>query len=150
MFSVQTVYMISRVLLQDNVLNIINQIMDECIPHERANRDFCVKFPEEIRHDNLAGQLWFGAEVGLSNFCSVGLIDTLLYKATCTFSGFSERGTKIITEQSKQENSLWVLREMGFFNCGFGWANSIPGYFHNCALSVFYSEKLLFCGLASE
>lgn len=50
-------------LLQDNVLNIINQIMDECIPEDRANRDFCVKFPEEIRHDNLAGQLWFGAEV---------------------------------------------------------------------------------------
>uniref|UniRef100_A0A3Q3GAT2 Lateral signaling target protein 2 homolog n=1 Tax=Labrus bergylta TaxID=56723 RepID=A0A3Q3GAT2_9LABR len=47
---------------QDNVLNIINQIMDECIPDDRANRDFCVKFPEEIRHDNLAGQLWFGAE----------------------------------------------------------------------------------------
>ncbi|XP_037602550.1 lateral signaling target protein 2 homolog isoform X3 [Sebastes umbrosus] len=47
---------------QDNVLNIINQIMDECIPNDRANRDFCVKFPEEIRHDNLAGQLWFGAE----------------------------------------------------------------------------------------
>ncbi|XP_068582429.1 lateral signaling target protein 2 homolog isoform X1 [Cebidichthys violaceus] len=36
--------------------------MDECIPNDRANRDFCVKFPEEIRHDNLAGQLWFGAE----------------------------------------------------------------------------------------
>ncbi|XP_072563507.1 lateral signaling target protein 2 homolog isoform X2 [Paramormyrops kingsleyae] len=47
---------------QDNVLNIINQIMDECIPGDRANRDFSVKFPEEIRHDNLAGQLWFGAE----------------------------------------------------------------------------------------
>ncbi|XP_069008327.1 lateral signaling target protein 2 homolog isoform X1 [Embiotoca jacksoni] len=47
---------------QDNVLNIIGQIMDECIPNNRANRDFCVKFPEEIRHDNLAGQLWFGAE----------------------------------------------------------------------------------------
>ncbi|XP_070835562.1 lateral signaling target protein 2 homolog isoform X2 [Chaetodon trifascialis] len=47
---------------QDNVLNIINQIMDECIPNDRANRDFAVKFPEEIRHDNLAGQLWFGAE----------------------------------------------------------------------------------------
>ncbi|XP_041133648.1 lateral signaling target protein 2 homolog isoform X4 [Polyodon spathula] len=47
---------------QDNVLNIINQIMDECISSDRANRDFCVKFPEEIRHDNLAGQLWFGAE----------------------------------------------------------------------------------------
>ncbi|XP_068831447.1 lateral signaling target protein 2 homolog isoform X2 [Capricornis sumatraensis] len=36
--------------------------MDACIPHDRAPRDFCVKFPEEIRHDNLAGQLWFGAE----------------------------------------------------------------------------------------
>ncbi|XP_011615717.2 lateral signaling target protein 2 homolog isoform X2 [Takifugu rubripes] len=47
---------------QDNVLNIITQIMDECIPNDRANRDFSVKFPEEIRHDNLAGQLWFGAE----------------------------------------------------------------------------------------
>ena len=51
-------------LFQDNVLNIINQIMEECIPQDRAPRDFCVKFPEEIRHDNLAGQLWFGAEVG--------------------------------------------------------------------------------------
>ncbi|RVE57217.1 hypothetical protein OJAV_G00214180 [Oryzias javanicus] len=47
---------------QDSVLNIISQIMDECIPNDRANRDFSVKFPEEIRHDNLAGQLWFGAE----------------------------------------------------------------------------------------
>ncbi|CAK6433350.1 unnamed protein product [Pipistrellus nathusii] len=47
---------------QDNVLNIIDQIMDACIPQDRAPRDFCVKFPEEIRHDNLAGQLWFGAE----------------------------------------------------------------------------------------
>lgn len=44
-------------------MNIISQIMDECIPNDRANRDFSVKFPEEIRHDNLAGQLWFGAEV---------------------------------------------------------------------------------------
>ncbi|OXB78828.1 UNVERIFIED_CONTAM: hypothetical protein H355_011846 [Colinus virginianus] len=57
-----TIYTLFCILFQDNVLNIINQIMDECIPHERANRDFCVKFPEEIRHDNLAGQLWFGAE----------------------------------------------------------------------------------------
>ncbi|XP_025777388.1 lateral signaling target protein 2 homolog [Puma concolor] len=36
--------------------------MDVCIPQDRAPRDFCVKFPEEIRHDSLAGQLWFGAE----------------------------------------------------------------------------------------
>lgn len=71
--SVGTVLTLSFILLQDNVLNIINQIMDECIPHERANRDFCVKFPEEIRHDNLAGQLWFGAEVSLSPFLLVGI-----------------------------------------------------------------------------
>lgn len=63
-------------LFQDNVLNIINQIMDVCIPQDRAPRDFCVKFPEEIRHDNLAGQLWFGAEVvggrrGLGSRCWV-------------------------------------------------------------------------------
>lgn len=45
------------------MLNIIDQIMDACIPQDRAPRDFCVKFPEEIRHDSLAGQLWFGAEV---------------------------------------------------------------------------------------
>lgn len=62
----------SRARLQDNVLNIINQIMDECIPNDRANRDFSVKFPEEIRHDNLAGQLWFGAEVMYSLQCQSG------------------------------------------------------------------------------
>lgn len=73
-----SVFMLPYTLLQDNVLNIINQIMDECIPHERANRDFCVKFPEEIRHDNLAGQLWFGAEVGLSSFYYLGLMANFL------------------------------------------------------------------------
>ena len=29
----------------------------------RAPRDFRVKFPDDIMSDNLAGQLWFGAEV---------------------------------------------------------------------------------------
>uniref|UniRef100_A0A4W5QKR9 Lateral signaling target protein 2 homolog n=1 Tax=Hucho hucho TaxID=62062 RepID=A0A4W5QKR9_9TELE len=47
---------------QDNVLSILNQIMNECIPGERASRDFYVKFPEEIQQENLEGQLWFGAE----------------------------------------------------------------------------------------
>uniref|UniRef100_A0A1B6D072 Lateral signaling target protein 2 homolog n=1 Tax=Clastoptera arizonana TaxID=38151 RepID=A0A1B6D072_9HEMI len=47
---------------QDRVLTICNKIMDELIPHERANRDFRVKFPDDVMHDNLAGQLWFGAE----------------------------------------------------------------------------------------
>ncbi|XP_066588983.1 lateral signaling target protein 2 homolog isoform X2 [Prorops nasuta] len=47
---------------QDKVLTICNQIMDELIPESRANRDFRVKFPDDVMQENLAGQLWFGAE----------------------------------------------------------------------------------------
>lgn len=47
---------------QDRVLTITNAIMDVLIPNERANRDFRVKFPEDVLQENLAGQLWFGAE----------------------------------------------------------------------------------------
>ncbi|CAA9997517.1 unnamed protein product [Nesidiocoris tenuis] len=47
---------------QDKVLNICNKIMDELIPSDRADRDFRVKFPDDVMQDNLAGQLWFGAE----------------------------------------------------------------------------------------
>ncbi|RZF40931.1 hypothetical protein LSTR_LSTR017483 [Laodelphax striatellus] len=47
---------------QDKVLTICNKIMDELIPDERADRDFRVKFPDDVMQDNLAGQLWFGAE----------------------------------------------------------------------------------------
>lgn len=38
-------------------------IMDEVIPDERAARDFRAKFPDDVLQENLAGQLWFGAEV---------------------------------------------------------------------------------------
>ncbi|CAH0554729.1 unnamed protein product [Brassicogethes aeneus] len=47
---------------QDKVLTITNAIMDVLIRDERANRDFRVKFPEDVLQENLAGQLWFGAE----------------------------------------------------------------------------------------
>ncbi|KAL6262012.1 hypothetical protein P5V15_007101 [Pogonomyrmex californicus] len=47
---------------QDKVLTICNQIMDDLIPENRANRDFRVKFPDDVMQENLAGQLWFGAE----------------------------------------------------------------------------------------
>ncbi|XP_059468991.1 lateral signaling target protein 2 homolog isoform X2 [Neocloeon triangulifer] len=47
---------------QDKVLNICNRIMEQLIPDERANRDFRVKFPDDVMQENLAGQLWFGAE----------------------------------------------------------------------------------------
>ncbi|XP_072923849.1 lateral signaling target protein 2 homolog isoform X1 [Hemitrygon akajei] len=47
---------------QDHMLQIINQIMDECIPNERPNREFQVKFPDEVLQDQLGVQLWFAAE----------------------------------------------------------------------------------------
>ncbi|XP_046994160.1 lateral signaling target protein 2 homolog [Schistocerca americana] len=47
---------------QHKVLTICNRIMDDVIPCDRANRDFRVKFPDDVMQENLAGQLWFGAE----------------------------------------------------------------------------------------
>ncbi|KAL0860939.1 hypothetical protein ABMA27_009471 [Loxostege sticticalis] len=47
---------------QDRVLNITSQIMDQILGDERVARGFRVKFPEDVLQDNLAGQLWFGAE----------------------------------------------------------------------------------------
>uniref|UniRef100_A0A7E4UZI4 FYVE-type domain-containing protein n=1 Tax=Panagrellus redivivus TaxID=6233 RepID=A0A7E4UZI4_PANRE len=49
---------------QDRVLLIINEMLTSLYPLEsdRANRDFRAKFPDEVIHDNLSGQLWFGAE----------------------------------------------------------------------------------------
>lgn len=47
---------------QDKVLTVIQKIMEEAIPAQRANRDFRVKFPDDVLQDSLAGQLWFGAE----------------------------------------------------------------------------------------
>ncbi|XP_057375013.1 lateral signaling target protein 2 homolog [Daphnia carinata] len=47
---------------QDKVLTICSQLMDEVMPLERACRDFRSKFPDDVLQENLAGQLWFGAE----------------------------------------------------------------------------------------
>ena len=52
-------------MCQDKVLGIIQQIMDDVILEQRANRDFRVKFPDDVLQESLAGQLWFGAEVRL-------------------------------------------------------------------------------------
>ena len=50
-------------MLQDKLLNVVEKIMDDAIPSQRASRDFRVKFPDDVMQDNLGGQLWFGAEV---------------------------------------------------------------------------------------
>ncbi|MFH4975663.1 hypothetical protein AB6A40_002372 [Gnathostoma spinigerum] len=49
---------------QDRLLHIISEMMIIVFPREsdRACRDYRVKFPDEIIHDSLPGQLWFGAE----------------------------------------------------------------------------------------
>ena len=48
---------------QDKVLVVVQKIIDEAIGSQKANRDFRVKFPDDVLQENLAGQLWFGAEV---------------------------------------------------------------------------------------
>ncbi|KAK0396274.1 hypothetical protein QR680_001651 [Steinernema hermaphroditum] len=49
---------------QDRLLHIVSEMLVIVFPHEsdRACRDYRVKFPDEVVHDNLPGQLWFGAE----------------------------------------------------------------------------------------
>lgn len=56
---------------QDKVLTVVQKIMEEAIPGQRANRDFRVKFPDDVLQDSLAGQLWFGAEACIIFNCSV-------------------------------------------------------------------------------
>ena len=38
-------------------------MLDEVVGEDRAPRDFRAKFPDDVLQENLAGQLWFGAEV---------------------------------------------------------------------------------------
>uniref|UniRef100_A0A1B0C2V1 Lateral signaling target protein 2 homolog n=1 Tax=Glossina palpalis gambiensis TaxID=67801 RepID=A0A1B0C2V1_9MUSC len=47
---------------QDKVLAITDLIIEELLGDERESRAFRAKFPEEVLQENLAGQLWFGAE----------------------------------------------------------------------------------------
>ncbi|CEF71447.1 Lateral signaling target protein 2 homolog [Strongyloides ratti] len=49
---------------QDRLIHIIYEMIAIIFPNEsdRASRDYRVKFPDEIIHDSLPGQLWFGAE----------------------------------------------------------------------------------------
>ncbi|MBN3273515.1 LST2 protein, partial [Polyodon spathula] len=47
---------------QDRMLRTIELVMEECIAAERQSRDYHIKFPDEILHDNLGVQLWFAAE----------------------------------------------------------------------------------------
>jgi lateral signaling target protein 2 len=49
---------------QDKVLQLLENVVDHAVaPHQRAPRDYRVKFPDDVVHESLSGQLWFGAEV---------------------------------------------------------------------------------------
>ena len=50
---------------QDKVLVIVERIIQSVVPERRDGRDFRVKFPDDVLQENLAGQLWFGAEVSI-------------------------------------------------------------------------------------
>ncbi|XP_037091127.1 lateral signaling target protein 2 homolog [Pollicipes pollicipes] len=54
---------------QDKVLSICNHMMDEVVGEDRAPRDFRAKFPDDVLQENLAGQLWFGAECLAAGSC---------------------------------------------------------------------------------
>ncbi|XP_006632123.3 lateral signaling target protein 2 homolog [Lepisosteus oculatus] len=47
---------------QDRVLRAVELVMEDCISAQRQSRDYHVKFPDEILHENLGVQLWFAAE----------------------------------------------------------------------------------------
>ena len=50
-------------LAQEKVIGLIEEIKNVIAPGcDDSSREFRVKFPDDILQDNLAGQLWFGAE----------------------------------------------------------------------------------------
>ncbi|KAF0309216.1 Lateral signaling target protein 2 [Amphibalanus amphitrite] len=51
------------------VLSICNHMLDEVVGEDRAPRDFRAKFPDDVLQENLAGQLWFGAECLAAGSC---------------------------------------------------------------------------------
>lgn len=49
---------------QDKVLQLLENVVNHAVPSNlRAPRDYRVKFPDDVVHESLSGQLWFGAEV---------------------------------------------------------------------------------------
>ncbi|GAU94128.1 hypothetical protein RvY_05957 [Ramazzottius varieornatus] len=48
---------------QDKVLQLLENVVSQAVPpNRRAIRDYRVKFPDDVVHESLSGQLWFGAE----------------------------------------------------------------------------------------
>lgn len=91
-------------MCQDKVLTVIQKMMLDAIPGQRANRDFRVKFPDDVLQESLAGQLWFGAEVSILISLSIltrkfyhynkfSEVDKYLYEFTSTAVQFNSLET---------------------------------------------------------
>ncbi|KAG2455508.1 LST2 protein, partial [Polypterus senegalus] len=67
--------------LQDRMLQTIEAVMEECIPNQRQSRQYQIKFPDEILHENLGVQLWFAAEcLSAGSFLEVREAEGLLLR----------------------------------------------------------------------
>ncbi|MBN3302138.1 lateral signaling target protein 2 homolog [Amia ocellicauda] len=66
---------------QDRMLRAIELVMEDCISAQRQSRDYHVKFPDEILHENLGVQLWFAAEcLSVGSFLEVREAEGLLLR----------------------------------------------------------------------
>lgn len=104
--------------------------MDEVMPKERACRDFRSKFPDDVLQENLAGQLWFGAEVCafiyiptsniLDNIYQVHLVPETFsvglilvgYTDETVISHFSKKKkspTEILSSETHRPVVIWVI-----------------------------------------
>ncbi|KAE8614883.1 hypothetical protein XENTR_v10008341 [Xenopus tropicalis] len=48
---------------QERMLGVIEQIMELCVPTKRQQRDYLLKFPDEVAHENMTTHLLFSAEL---------------------------------------------------------------------------------------
>lgn len=71
---------------QDGVLQVVEGIMTEVISERRAGREYRTKFPDDILHESLSGQLWFGAEVRATLY--VMLLDFSKWSIIVIFNSF--------------------------------------------------------------
>ncbi len=116
-------------------------MMDYVIPNERAPRDFRVKYPDDVLQDNLAGQLWFGAEVSFNFFSNiihsrnvVKMLDGLkfLFRTQCLAAGSN------ILNREAESASMRPLAKAVVRNL-----DKIRSYLHEQCLSSYpeYTEK---------
>lgn len=81
--------------------------MDQILGDERVARGFRVKFPEDVLQDNLAGQLWFGAEVRKINIKNMFKLHGHCHWTQSSNLG-TELGTALTTKRKKNIINLLV------------------------------------------